>query len=205
MSFPFYATQVNRKQINKVMDTLQKANQDMNILLNITDAVTQHLRYHQIYAYACTIFAYLRDCLTYLEQVATHTMGYMDATITNMLSTDILPVQELKGMLRHIESQLPLIMHLPISLDNTLHFCRSQNPYASSRKQFILLIDVPLQDRAQHLQIYKIFNLPVLHGDMSVGYKINDKYIGITYDETQALVITEQQYSTYVHTKGKFC
>ena len=43
----------------------------------------------------------------YIKQVATHTMDYVDATTTNILSPDILMVEELKGLLRHIESQLP--------------------------------------------------------------------------------------------------
>ena len=40
---------------------------------------------------------------------------------------------------------------------------------------------------------------------MSAQYKISDKYIGITYDETQAVVITEQQYSTCLNANGQFC
>ena len=53
-----------------------------------------------------------------------------------------------------------------------------------AEEQFHLFIDVPIQDRAQQLHIFEIFNLPVPHGDMSARYEINDKYIGITYDET---------------------
>ena len=96
----------------------------MNILLNITDVLTQHLRYHQIYTYTHTIFAYLRDCLTYKKQVAAHTVDYVSATTIIILSPDIVPVEELKGMVRLIESQLPSIMHLPISSDDTLHLYR---------------------------------------------------------------------------------
>ena len=118
------ATQVNRQKINEVMDALQKANQNIDILLNVTDVLTQHLRNHQMYICAHTIFSYLRDCLTYMKQVATHTMDYMDTATTNILSPDICPVKELKCMLRHIESQLPSIMDLPILLDNRLHFYR---------------------------------------------------------------------------------
>ena len=117
-----HATKVNRQKISKVMDALQKVNQDINILLNITDVLTQCLRYNQIYTYTCTIFAYLRDFLIYMKQVATLTMDYVDAATTNILLPDILPVKELRGMHRHIDSQLPSIMHLPLSLDNTLHF-----------------------------------------------------------------------------------
>ena len=96
----------NTKTGTTTQKALQKANQDINILLNVTDVLTQHHRYHQIYTYAHIIFAYLRDCLTY-------TMDYVDAATTNILSTDILLLKELKGMLRHIESQLLSIMHLP--------------------------------------------------------------------------------------------
>ena len=37
------------------------------------------------------------------------------------------------------------------------------------------------------------------------GIESITKYIGITYDETQAVVITEQQYSTCLHANGQFC
>ena len=104
------------------MGDLQKASEDMNILLNITDVLMQCLRYHQIYTYACTILSYLRYCLTYMRQVTTHTMDDVNAAMTNILSPDILPVEVLGTMLRHIEVQVSSIMHLPISLDNRLHF-----------------------------------------------------------------------------------
>ena len=75
-----------------------------------------------MYIYMCTILAYLRDSLTYKRQVAIHMMDYVDAATTNVLSPDILPVEDLTKMLRHIESELPLAMHLHISSDNPLHF-----------------------------------------------------------------------------------
>ena len=181
-----------------------KAKQDINILLNITDILTQCFRYHQIYTYTCTIHVYLRDCITYMKHVTTHTMDYVDTTTANILSLDILPVER-KGMLRHTESQLPSIMHLPISLDNTHHFYRYLKPHVLvAEEQFFLLIDVPTQDRAQQLQIYEIVIPPVPHVDISARYKISDKYIGITFEETQAVVITEQKYSSCLHTNSQF-
>ena len=97
-------------------------------------------------------------------------------------------------------------MHLPISLDNTLHYYGYLKTHVQvAEQQFLLLIYVPIQDRAQQLKIYQIFNLPVPHSDMSAKYKINGKYIGIRYDETQAVVINEQQYSTCLDANGQFC
>ena len=67
LNFIQYTTQVNRQKLNEVVDALQKTNEDINILFNIKDVITQHLRYHQIYTYGHTILAYLRDCPTYMR------------------------------------------------------------------------------------------------------------------------------------------
>ena len=82
-----------------------------------------------MYIYMCTILTYLRDSLTYMRQVAIHMTDYVDATTTNILSPDILPMEDLRNMLRHIESELPSTMHLPISLDDTLHFYQYPNTH----------------------------------------------------------------------------
>ena len=57
-------------------------------------------------------------------------------------------------MLRHIEAELLSTMHLPVSSEDTLPFYR----YLSTNvlvveEQFLLLIDVPIQDHAQQLEI----------------------------------------------------
>ena len=127
-----------------------------------------------------------------MRQVATHTMDYVNAAMTNILSPDILPAEEFRNMLRHIDLQLPSIMHPPISLDDTLHFYWYHKTHVLvADGQFLLLTDVPIQNR-KHLHMYEIFNLQVPHGNVSAQYKTSNKYIGVTYDETQAVMITEQ-------------
>ena len=147
-----------------------------------------------MYIYMHTMLAYLRDSLIYMRQVAIHTMDYVDAATTTILIPDILPVEDLQNMLRHIESELPSTMHLSISLDDTLHFYRYLNTHVLiADGQFLLLINVPIQNRTKQLQIHDIFNLPVLHGNLSAQHKINHRYIGVTYDETRAVAIMDQQ------------
>ena len=85
-------------------------------------------------------------------------MDYVDAATTNILSLDVLPMEDLTSMLRHIESQLPSTMYLPISLDDTLHFYQYLNTHVSIAGHFLLLTDVSIQNRAQLLQIYEVFN-----------------------------------------------
>ena len=153
-----YAAQVNRKKLNEIMDTLQRSNEDLDRLFNIAEVPTQCIRYQQMYIYMHIIPAYLRDSLTYMRQGTIHTMQYVDLATTNVLSPDILPVEDLWNMLKHIESELPSMMHLPIALDNTLHFYWYLSTHVLiADGQFLLLIDVPIQKRAQQLQIYEIF------------------------------------------------
>ena len=141
-----------------------------------------------------------------MKQVARYTIDSINAAMTNILSPNVLPVEELKNMLRHIRSQLPSTVHLPTSLDDTLHFYWYVKTHVLiADKQFLLLINVPIQDRVQQLQIYEIFNLPVPQCKISAHHKINSKYIGVKYDETQAVVITKQQYLICLHVNGQFC
>ena len=84
-------------------------------------------------------------------------MDYVDAATTNILSPDILSVEDLRSMFRHIESELASTMHLPISSDNTLHFYWYLNTHVIiAEAQFLLLTDMPIQNRAQQHQIYEV-------------------------------------------------
>ena len=44
-----------------------------------------------------------------------HTMDYIDAATPGILSPHVVPVEDLRMMLIHIEEALPLTMHLSIS------------------------------------------------------------------------------------------
>ena len=72
-------------------------------------------------------------------------MDHVDAATTNVLSPDIFPVEDLRNMLRPIESELPSMMHLPISSYNTLHFYWYLNTHILiADGQFLLIIDLPI-------------------------------------------------------------
>ena len=121
-----------------------------------------------------------------------HAMDYIDAATTGILS-HVLPVADLREMLMHIEAELASTMHLPVSLDETLHFYRYLCTHILvAENQFLLLIDVPIQDWAQQLKIYQIFSLVIPKGNLSAQYHIDTKYLGISYDETKAIEISEQ-------------
>ena len=75
-------------------------------------------------------------------------MDYVDAATTGILSPHVL--EDLREMLSHIEETLPSTMHLPLSSEDALHFCRYLCTHILiADEQFLLLINVPIQDHAQ--------------------------------------------------------
>ena len=117
-------------------------------------------------------------------------MDYIDAATTGTLSPHILPIMDLKKMLAHMEEMLLSTLQLPISSEDTLHFyCYLHTHVLIVNKQFLLLIDVTIQDRSL-LCIYKIVTLDIPHGNFTAHYDISTKYLGITQDETMAVEIS---------------
>ena len=94
-------------------------------------------------------------------------MDYIDAATTGTLSPHILPTMDLRRMLSHIEETLPSTLHFPVSSEDTLQFYRYLNTHVLiANKQFLLLINVPIQDQSQQLSIYKIFTLDIPHDNL---------------------------------------
>ena len=130
-----------------------------------------------------------------MREVTIHTMDYIDAATTGVLSPHVLPVEDLREMLSHIEELLPSTMHLPISSEDALHFYRYLHTHILiADEQFLLLIDVQIQDCAQQMEIYEVFNIDISHANCSACYDIQNNYLGIMPDETSAVEISEDQF-----------
>ena len=187
---------MNSQHINLVKDAVERMHQDVNMLYDITSSLYTSMNYQQIVLYICSI----------MTQVTMHAMDCIDTATTGILSPHVLPVADLQKMLLHIEEALPSTMHLPVSSEDTLHFYRYLYTHILiTDKQFPLLIDVPIQDHAQQLKIYEIFDLVITHGNLSASYNIESKYLDITYDETKTVEILEQLFGTCQQANGQVC
>ena len=122
-----------------------------------------------------------------MKQLANYILEYIDTAITGTLTPHLIPVPDLQKMLYQIESELPPNMHLPIPSSDPLHFYRYLWSHVLvEENQFLLLIDVPIQDRAQQIQIY-------------------NKYLGVTYNRTKVMDIPENQFKLCKEANGQFC
>ena len=150
-----YATQVNRHSINSLIDAVHTTSQDLNNLYNLTTSLATSINFNQMILHLRSVFANLHDSLDYLWMVSTHTMEYIDAATSSILSPHVLPVTDLQKMLQHIADILPPTLHLPISPEDTLHFYRYLHTHVLlENKQFLLLIDIPIQDRAHQITVH---------------------------------------------------
>ena len=106
----------------------------------------------------------------------------------------------------HIEAELLSTMYLPVLLDDTLHFYGYLHiQVLVEKEQFLLLIDVPIQDHTQQLKICQVFNLLTQKGNLPAQYNIDTKYLRISSDETKVIEILKQQFTKCQPTNGQFC
>ena len=198
-----YETQVNRQWINIILKELTKSNKDIRALFNITNQLATQVQVQNIMLH---LQAMLTNCLHFMKQLANHVLEYIDTATTGTLTPHLIPVPNLQKMLYQIESELPPNMHLPIPSSDPLHFYRYLWSHVLvEESQFLLLIDVPIQDRAQQIQIYKIINLPVPVGNYSMICTMDNKYLGVTYDRTKVMDIPEDQFKLCKEANGQFC
>ena len=133
-------------------------------------------------------------------------MAYIDTATSGILSPHVLPVTDLQKMLQHIANTLPPTLHLPISPEDTLHFYRYLHTHILiENKQFLLLIDIPIQDRAHQITIHQVFTLDIPHGNYSALYNINTRYFRVTKDATMGLELSTAQFQTCQQANGQFC
>ena len=72
-------------------------------------------------------------------------------------------------------------------------------------KQFLLLIDIPIQDRAHQITVHQVFTLDISHGNSSAHYDINTRYFGVTTDATMGVELSTTQFQICQQANGQFC
>ena len=144
-----YAAQVNRHSINILMDAAKATSHDINNIYNLMMSLANSINFHQLVLNIRSEFANFCDSLNYIWMVSAHTMDYIDAATAGTPSPLILLVMDLQKVLLHISEALPPMLHIPVSPDDTLDFYRYLCTHVLIKnKQFLLLIDVPIQNRS---------------------------------------------------------
>ena len=191
---------------NILMDAAEATSHGINNLYNLTMSLATSISFHQLTLYIRSVFANLCDSINYIQSVSAHTMDYITAATLGTLSPHILPVVDLQKMLHISDNTLPPMLHLPVSPDDILHFYRYLCTHILiENKQFLLLIDVPIQDRSQQITIHEVLTLSIPYENFSACYDINTKYLGITKDATMSVELSTTQFQVCQEVNGQFC
>ena len=206
LNITHYATQVNRHSINKLINAVHTASQDIENLYNVSTSLASSISFNQMILHIRSVFANLHDSIHYLHSLSTHTKDYIDAATSGILSPHVLPVADLQKMLQHIADTLPPTLHLPISPLDILHFYWYLRTHVLiENKQCLLLIDISIQDRARQITIHQVFTLDIPHGNYSAHYDIKTRYFGVTKDAKMGLELSNTQFETCKQANGQFC
>ena len=153
-----------------------------------------------------SVFANLQDSLHYLQTVSMHTMECIIAATSGILSPHVLPIMDLQKVLCHIADTLPPTLHLFISPEDTLHsYMYLCTHILIENKQFLLLIDIPIQYRACQITVHQIFTLDIPYRNYSACYEINTRYFGVTKDVTMGVEHSTTQFQMCQQANGQFC
>ena len=188
------------------MDSVRATSHATNNLYNLTTSLATSINFHQMILHIRSVFANLCDSLTYIQMVSTHNMDYIDTATSGTLSPHVLPVLDLQRMVQHIADTLPPMVHLPFSPEDTLHFYRYLCTHILiANKQFLLLIDVPIQDRLRQITIHQILTLNIPQGNYSACYDVDTKYFRVTKDAAMAVKLSITQFQVCQEANGQFC
>ena len=188
------------------MDAVRATSHDINNLFNLTTSLATSINFHQLILHIRSAFANLCNSLNYIQTVSVHTMEYIDAATSGTLSPHVLPVIDLQRMLQHIADTLPPTLHIPISPEDNLHFYRYLHTHILiENKQFLLLIDMPIQYRLRQIAIHQILTLDIPQGNYSACYDVDTKCLGVTKDATMAVELSTTQFQACQEANGQFC
>ena len=188
------------------MDAVRATSHDINNLYNLTTSLATNINFHQMILHIWSVFANLCDSLTYIQTVSTHTMDYINAATLGTLPPHVLPVLYLQRMLQHIADTLPPMLHQSISPEDILHFYRYLHTHVLIKnKHFLLLIDVPIQDRSRQITIHQILTLDIPQVNYFAHYDVHTKYLGVTKDVTMAVELSTTQFQACPVANGQFC
>ena len=199
-----YATQVNRHSINNLIDAVHTASQDIDNLYNVTTSLASSISFNQMILHIRSVFANLHDSIHYLHTLSTHTKDYINATTSGMLSPHVLPVADLWKM-PTAHCRQPTSYSAPANITSghpTLLQVSVHTHVLIENKQFLLLIDIPIQDRAHQITIHQVFTLDIPHGNYSARYDINTQYFGVTKDATMGLELSHTQFEACRQANG---
>ena len=212
---------VNREQINKINSGIRVISGKLSIWSKQTSKYLDNLRKFFF------MYAQIKDLIDTAQEIVFETVSHFNtlkAQIDMLSAGHVTPSsidpKELRNILRDIDRKLPNTLQLPIDPDKHLwafYKLMSSETIINSDKIFII-INLPLVNFLQRIDIFKIHNLPVTHPGMyanetshkdhkhlTANYDIETNLIGVDKARTKYVLLKEEEAKLCLTSKNKFC
>ena len=185
---------IMNKTIQQIMWNVDAMRYEMNLL---------HFFQNKLYRVYSSLYALQLDTESLFE--------YMRALASQEFNPMIIPPDILKNILHKIETDIKLHARLTLCEDletNIWSYYRTIKLTPIVLEDYLMLIlTVPLVDQSLHMNLYKVYNLPMLHLILHVHaqYEIENSYLATVMDGMFITLPTALDVKLCLMTNGHLC
>ena len=208
--------------LNLTMHQVDKHNEmlyEMDTKMTIMNKTIQHIMWNlDTMQYETDLLHFFQNKLyrVYTSLYALHSdteslFKYMRVLASQELNPMIIPPDILKNILHRIETDIKLHARLKLCEDpetNIWSYYRTIKLTPIVLEDYLMLIlTVPLIDQSLHMNLYKVYNLPMLHPTLHVHaqYEIENSYLATIMDGMFITLPTALDVKLCLMTNGHLC
>lgn len=208
----------NRDKLNSLLHYISRTYMEYNSNFDaLTKTIAHTTIFSQLHAH---LSMFITDVHYLLTEVANHIQNLklqLNMLSLRHLSPSTITPSLLRSTLTDIQAHLPKSMELPQNPSTNLweYYQFLQCSTIIDPNHIIILIDIPLLDSFNKLEVYHIFNLPIFMNattsvkcttcNLVAKYHLEASAIAINVERTRYMFITENELAPCSHPVNKFC
>ena len=136
---------------------------------------------------------------------------YLDVMATERASPNLLSPTYLRKALKQVSEDIrdhPRLQ-LPVDPDRDIwsYYKFMKIIPVVSEGHLVVILNIPLSDKALHMDVYRVYNLPALHPELRVTftYELEGKFLAVHQHGDYVALPTSDDMEVCVHTGGHIC
>ena len=208
--------------INQTVVDVNDNRRTLNRLVNITDSLTDNLKYYEgivIDEYIASTLSAKMDSI-FLDLVSTvkdlrdeilNIETILSLAENGILSRALLPPVRLATVLQDIQTILPRDLALPFSSEQvSKYYANLHSQVIRNHANISVILTIPLLSVQDHFTVYQVFNVPVPNvgstQPLTANYEIPEtKFVALSDDALKFVLIDDHDMHVYLRHRLPFC
>ena len=191
-----YELDIKMTIMNKTMQRLMWNFDSMQYETNLL-----HFFQNKLYRVYSSLYALQSDTESLFE--------YMRALASQELNPMIIPPDILKNILHRIETDIKSHARLKLCEDPEVNIWSYYGTIKLTpivlEDYLMLILTVPLVTQSLHMNLYRVYNLPMLHPNLHVQYEVENTYLATVMDGMFVTLPTALNVRLCLMTNGHLC